>query len=135
MSMLRFLPGILAVQVATALLVVAGTGSSPDWPPLAALAAIITLLAGLWFGSIAEHLKKDALTWAAASFAREREHLVVRAETDKRAALEETHRRLVLETRRAQRKAHLVLGLGLLGLLTVGGVLLAVEFMTVGLCS
>lgn len=135
MFMLRFLPGILVVQVATAALIVAVTGSSSeaDWIPLAALALVITVLAALWFGSIADHVKKDALANAATGFARERENLLVAAETDKRAALEQSHQRILRETHRAQTKAHLKLGLGLLGLLGLGALMLAIEFMTIGL--
>jgi hypothetical protein len=135
MSMLRFLPGILVVQAATAALMLAALGPSSGaaWIPLAALGAIVTVIAALWFGSIAEHVKKDALTDAAARFAQEREHIRVAAETDKRAALEDTHQRIVKETRRAQNKANLQLGLGLAGLLMLGGLMLAIEFMTVGL--
>lgn len=136
MSMLKFLPGILVVQAATAALVVAALAPSSSealWVPLAALDLIVTLIAALWLASIAEHVKKDALVDAAARFAREREHIRVAAETDKRAALEDTHQRIVKETRRAQNKANLQLGLGLAGLLGLGGLMLAIEFMTVGL--
>jgi hypothetical protein len=136
MSMLKFLPGILVVQAATAALaaaVLAPSSSEAVWVPLAALALVVTLIAALWFGSIAEHVKKDALTEARVQFAREREHIRVTAETDKRAALEDTHQRLVKETRRAQNRANLQLGLGLAGLLALGGLMLAIEFMTVGL--
>lgn len=133
--MLRFLPGILALQAATAALMVAALGPSSEalWAPLAVLGALVTLIAGLWFGAIAEHVKKDALAEAAARFARERENIRVAAETDKRAALEDSHQRIVKETRRAQNKANLQLGLGLAGLLGLGGLMLAIEFMTVGL--
>jgi Flp pilus assembly protein TadB len=136
MSMLKFLPGILVVQAATAALMAAALAPSASdalWVPLAALDLIVMVGAALWLASIAEHVKKDALSDAAARFAREREHIRVAAETDKRAALEDTHQRLIKETRRAQNKANLQLGLGLAGLLTLGGVMLAIEFMTMGL--
>jgi len=135
MTMLRFLPGILAVQAATAVLIVFTTGSplGQDWAPMAALGFVITLFAALWFGAMADHLKKDALAGAAAGFARERERLLVAAETDKRAALEESHRRILRETGRAHTRAHLKLGLGLVGLLALGALMLAVQFMTIGL--
>jgi len=137
MSMFRFLPGILVVQVATVGLVMAARSASAEanWLPLGLLALIITVLIALWFGSIADHVKKDALADARNSFARERENLLVAAETDKRATLEETHQRLVREVSRAQRRANVKLGFGLFGLLSIGAILLAIEFVTVGLLT
>ncbi|MGX2029624.1 hypothetical protein [Methylocaldum gracile] len=137
MSMFRFLPGILVVEAATVGVVVAARGASgeTDWVPLGLLAFIITLLISVWFGSIADHVKKDALAEARNSFARERENLLVAAETDKRATLEETHQRLVREVSRANRRANIKLGLGLFALLSVGAILLAIELVTVALLT
>ncbi|WP_210024003.1 hypothetical protein [Methylocaldum sp. RMAD-M] len=137
MSMFRFLPGILVVEAATVGVVMAARGASgeADWVPLGLLAFIITLLISVWFGSIADHVKKDALAEARNSFARERENLLVAAETDKRATLEETHQRLVREVSRANRRANIKLGLGLFALLSVGAILLAIELVTVGLLT
>lgn len=137
MSMFRFLPGILVVEAATVGVVMAAKSASgeTDWVPLGLLAFIITLLIAVWFGSIADHVKKDALAEARNSFARERENLLVAAETDKRTTLEETHRRLVREVNRANRRANIKLGFGLFVLLSIGAVLLAVELVTVGLLT
>ncbi|BBA36768.1 uncharacterized protein sS8_4845 [Methylocaldum marinum] len=137
MSMFRFLPGILVVEAATVGVVMAARGGSgeADWVPLGVLAFIITLLIAVWFGSIANHLKKDALAEAQNSFARERENLLIAAETDKRATLEETHQRLIREVSRAHRRANIKLGLGLFALMSIGAVLLAIELVTVGLLT
>jgi fatty acid desaturase len=157
MSMLRFLPGILIVQAATAALIVAATGASSErvWLPLAVLGVVVAGFAALWFSAISEHQRKDALAAAARDFAREREALAVKyarereslatnharereslrvaAESEKLAALESTHQRIVKETGRAEARANFKLGVGLLGLLSVGGLMLAIEFMTMGL--
>jgi hypothetical protein len=135
MSMFRFLPGIIVAQAAAAVLVLAAMGSSRDvgWAPIGALAAIIALLVAVWFGSIADHVRKDALADARNTFARERESLVVSAETDKRAALEESHQRIVRETNRAHARANFKLGAGLAGLLSLGGLMFAIEFVTLSL--
>jgi hypothetical protein len=135
MSMFRFLPGIFVAQAAAAVLVFAATGAARnlDWALIGALAAIIALLVAAWFGSIAAHVRKDALADARNAFARERETLVVAAETDKRAALEETHQRIVRETNRAHARANFKLGAGLAGLLGLGGLLFAIEFVTLSL--
>ena len=136
MSLIRFLPGIIALEIATAALVYAVTGLNAHealWAPVAVLGVVVTLLAAFWFGSIAEHVKKDALVHARAHHAQERESLVVTAEIGKRAALEDRHRRIVKETAKAQSQANWRLGLGLSGLLMLGGAMLAIEFMTMGL--
>jgi hypothetical protein len=147
MSMLKFLPGILVIQAATGALVAAALSPSASdilWVSLAILGGTVSLIAALWFGSIAEHARKDAANTAAVRFAkerenirvaaeRERENIRVTAESDKLAALENSHQRIMQETRRAQNKANLQLGLGLAGLITLGGVMLAIEFMTMGL--
>ncbi len=136
MSLLRFLPGILVLQISTATLVYAlMMPESHDalWIPVTVLGGVVSLLSALWFGSIAEHVKKDALASAKTTHARERENLVVTAEIDKRAALEKSHQRILRETARAQSQAYWRLGLGLTGLLALGGIMVAIEFMTVGL--
>jgi hypothetical protein len=136
MSVLRFLPGIIVLEIASAALVYAlitPGASQAMWAPVAVLGGVVTLLAAVWFGAIADHLRKDALLKARAVHARERETLVVTAEVDKRAALEQSHQRILRETARAQSQANWRLGLGLAGLLALGGILLAIEFMTVGL--
>jgi len=137
MSIFRFLPGILVVEAATVGVVMAARGASgeAEWVPLGLLALIITLLIAVWFGSIADHVKKDAVADARNSFARERENLLVAAETDKRATLEETHQRLVREVSQAHRRANIKLGFGLFALLSIGAVLLAIELVTVGLLT
>jgi fatty acid desaturase len=133
---LRFLPGILLLEIAAAALVYAlliPGAQQGFWLPVAVLGGVVTLLAAVWFGAIAEQVRKDALLNARAQHARERETLVVTAEMDKRAALEQSHQRILRETARAQAQANWRLGLGLAGLLALGGVLLAIELMTVGL--
>ena len=136
MALWRFLPGILVLESATAALVYAMLlpgAQQAFWLPAAVLGGGVTLLTAFWFGSIAEHIRKDAVQRAGSLHARERETLVITAEADKRAALEQNHQRLLKATARAQAQANWRLGMRLAGLLALGGVLLAVEFMTVGL--
>ncbi len=136
MSLLRFLPGIIVLQISTAALVYAlmlPEAHEALWLPVAILGGVVSLLSAFWFGSIADHVKKDALANVRTQHAREREKIVVTAEIDKRAALEQSHERILKETARAQSQAYWRLGLGLTGLLALGGIMVAIEFMTVGL--
>ena len=136
MSVLRFLPGIIVLQISTAALVyalMAPEAHDALWIPVAVLGGVVSLLSAFWFGSIADHVKKDALAKIRTQHAHEREKIVVTAEIDKRAALEYSHQRILKETARAQSQAYWRLGLGLTGLLALGGIMVAIEFMTVGL--
>jgi Flp pilus assembly protein TadB len=136
MSWLRFLPGILALEMVAAIFAfvwVQPAANDALLLPLGLILMIVTLLAAVWFGSIADHVRKDALAKTQSVHARERESLAIKAEAEKRSALEHSHLRIMKETARAQAQANWRLGLGLGGLVAVGGILLAIEFMTVGL--
>lgn len=136
MSWLRFLPGIMALELIAATFAyvwVQPAANDALLLPLGLIVLIVTLLAAVWFGSIADHVRKDALARTHSVHARERESLAIKAEAEKRSALEQSHQRIMKETARAQAQANWRLGLGLGGLVAVGGILLAIEFMTVGL--
>jgi len=105
------------------------------WAPIGVLAMIVTLLVAFWFGSIADHVKKDALARAKDDFARERESLLVAAEADKRNVLEETHKRIVKETNQVHAKANFKLGAAFVGILCLGAVMLSIQLMTIGLLT
>lgn len=137
MSAYRFLPGLIIVQVATAGMVIAA-GIAPEhanWLLVAVASAVITLLVGFWFASIAEHAKKDMLAEAREKFARERERLVVAAEAEKRTIVENSHRQIVQETNRAHAKANFKLGAAVVGMMGIAGVLLYVELFTLALVT
>lgn len=137
MSALKFVPGLIVVQLATgALAVVAGERvGGLSWALAAVITATLTLVVGLWFGSIAEHLKKDAIAGLRDSFARDRETLLVSAEAEKRSIVEESHRRIVEETRRAHARANFKLGAAVTAMAGIAGVLLYVELFTLALVT
>jgi hypothetical protein len=137
MSIFRFLPGIIILQIATAVFVIAASSSShgPYWASMAVLALIVSLLAALWFGSIADHIKKDTLAKMKEAFAREREHLLVTTEADKRAVLEESHKQIVKETNRVHAKANFKLGVAFVGTLCVATLMFSIQFITAGLLT
>ena len=137
MSPLKFLPGIIVGQAVTAVLVVAVMDSSSEkhLAVFLAIAVIVSLMLALWFMSIGEQIRKDALLQANDEFAREREQIIVNAEVDKRSMLEQTHDRIVRETNRVHARANLKVGAALAGLVGIGGLLLAVEFVSIGLMT
>ncbi|WP_139556586.1 hypothetical protein [Methylotetracoccus oryzae] len=137
MSALKFIPGLVVVQCAAAALalVAVGGASGIGWALAAAIAAALTVVVGLWFGSIAEHVKKDALAEVRDDFARDRESLRVSAEAEKRQIVEESHQRIVEETRRAHSKANFKLGAAVTGMVGLAGILLYIELFTLALVT
>jgi hypothetical protein len=146
MAKLKFLPGVIIIQLATVTLILAVVGDSSGklWLPLACMGLTITGFATLWFGAIADNISKDVQKEStlkharereklASLYAREREQILVAAEAEKLNALEKSHERVMRETGKAHSKANIRLGLGLLGLASIGGIMLAIEFMTLGL--
>ena len=137
MSALKFLPGLIVVQVAAAALavVVAASGGIIGWTLAAIVACTLTLIVGLWFGSIADHIRKDALTDLREEFTRDREHLLVAAEVDKRSIIEESHRRIIEESRQAHARANFKLGAAVSGMVGIAGILLYIELFTLALVT
>lgn len=137
MSLMKFIPGVIGLQVMTVLLtvVVLDSKSPPEalWLPVGLVCGLLALLAAVWFGSIADQLKKDAVLAASVSHFNERERLLVNAEKDKQALLEQSYQQILKESARLQSRAHWRLSLGITGLLMLGGMMLAIEFMTLGL--
>ncbi|MFN5744673.1 MAG: hypothetical protein ACK443_01065 [Methylococcaceae bacterium] len=100
---------------------------------LAVAGGVFGRFAAFWFAAIADHIGKDAVTKLQLRFVRDRENLVVTAEVGKRVALDQSHPPISREIACANSRANPRLGYGRTGLLAVGGLLVAVEFMTLGL--
>jgi len=137
LSALKFLPGLIVVQVAAgslAIVAVSGAGSI-GWALGTVVAATLTVVVALWFASIADHVKKDALAELRDSVARDRETLLVSTEVEKRTIVEESHRRIVDETRRVHARANFKLGAAVAGMVGIAGVLLYIELFTLALVT
>ncbi|ABA57865.1 hypothetical protein Noc_1371 [Nitrosococcus oceani ATCC 19707] len=136
MSMLRFLPGIIIIQVATAILVFAFLENpGTNWLPYGLLALIASFMTAFWFASIANHIKKDALARMKEKLLQEREQLLVSTEKEKSRVFEQTHKRIVKETNRAHAKANFKVGAAVVGAAAVGVGLLTLQFFTVGILT
>ncbi len=133
--MFRFLPGIVILQAATAVLVYAAlrVPLEEHWLLFALIGLITSLLVAFWFGSIAKRVRRDALARAQEGLAREREKLRVGVEHEKNRILTETHKKIVKETNRAHARANLKVGAALAGTMGLGAVMLMTQFLTLGL--
>ncbi len=136
--MLKFLIGILAVQAITALLVLVipvDISEARSWLKLATPLAALGALAAFWFGLLASQMAKEKVARLKHDFADEREKLRVNAERAKTRLVKQSYKEIARESRRVRVKANMKVGLAFAGALGAGVVLLATEFMTMGLLT
>ena len=98
-------------------------------------ASITSIIAAFWFSSIASHLRKDELTRAKETFARERENLRVRAEKEKIKVIQRSQKQVEKETSRIHGKANLKVGASIMAAVGAGIIMLITELLTLGLLT
>ena len=135
--MLKYLSGILIIQIATVALTLAAIKSDSQelWLAVFLLAFIIGLVTAFWFTSIAAHAKKDALAHAKDEFSREREKLRVNAERQKTRIIRKSHEEIRKETNRAHAKSSFKLGAGFIGIVAAGALMIFSQLITLGLLT
>ena len=134
--MLRFLAGILLVQVASVLLVLVSAPSSMDWAswlPIGVALAVIALVTAFWFANLASHQRRDEVQRLQSDFARERDRLRVKAERDKTKLIKQSQKTVVSETRRAEARANFKIGIAVAAAAGAGLLMVLANFMTLGL--
>ena len=135
--MLKYLPGIVIVQAATAALVFAYLKSDDPQLMLAigALALTINLVTAFWFASIAGHARKDAIAKVREEYARERESLRLDAEREKSQLMKESHEHITRQTNRAHAKANFKVGAAFAGIMGAGVLMIFTQFLSLGLLT
>lgn len=133
--MLKYLLGILLVQVATVTLVFLAPS---DLQGLGLLRLIIPIafigfMAAFWFSSLAHHLRKDHLNKVQQEFAKEREHIRVNAERAKARVMKEAQKEVAKEARVTHAKANFKVGAAFSGVIGFGALLLLTQFLTLGI--
>ncbi|MCP4040666.1 MAG: hypothetical protein GY731_01765 [Gammaproteobacteria bacterium] len=133
-GVLQFLIGILLIQAATGAIVVAllRTDNWEAWALLAMLSLLLSLLAALWFASIAAHVNQDTTSHLKAKFSREREKIQLKAEQEKSKVIEQSHQRIIKDRDRTQAKANRKIGLSFAGVVAIGAFMLFTQFITIG---
>ncbi len=136
-AVVKFAIGVLLVQGATVLLVLAAQRANfgETGLLLLGLGLLIGLIAALWFASIATHCSQHALARASEKFSKDRERIRRQSEKEKTREIKESHRQLLRETRRVQSRSTLKLAAALAGLAAVGVTLIFTQFMTLGLLA
>lgn len=157
--MLRYLPGILLLQLATF-----GIGliiGRPDNIKILLIALFALLLLGVfgafWFVSLSRGETKDAVNQVKfelqeeanktrlelqetvnktkLDFAREREDLHVRAEKEKTKLVEKTQKQIASEYKKTQGRANLKVGAAFAATVATGVLMLVIELLTFGLMT
>jgi small-conductance mechanosensitive channel len=135
MSVFKFLPGLIVIQIATAVLMISAISApfAAAWLLAGGAASILALVVACWFRSIADHIRKDSLAEAREVFAQERERLLLAAEAEKRTIVETSHERLIQETNRAHARASFKLGAAFVGMIGIAAAMLYIQLITLGL--
>ena len=133
--MLKFIPGILILQVITIVLVLIAPADLADWGwlRLAVPVLIAGFLTAFWFGSLSAHQRKDEISRLRENHAKERETIRVNAERAKTRMVKQTQRKTMQEVRRSARQTNIKIGLAFAGVAGLGGVLILTQFMSLGL--
>ncbi len=155
-ALLKFFIVIVLVQGATAALMVGAVDPQLEsaWFFFALSAFIISVLAAIWFHTMAKRVRSDAVARTREEFMAEREALLLKAEREKQKVveaghrerhklareshqeqqrlLEESHRRVARETGRVRTYASIKLWVALAALAALGSVLIFAQFITFG---
>ena len=135
--MLKFIPGILLLQVITIALVLFAPADLGNWGwlRLAIPVLIAGFLTAFWFGSIAAHRRKDEISRLKEYHAKERETIRVNAERAKTKLVKQTQCKTLQEVRRSSTRANVKIGLAFAGAAGLGGLLILTQFMSLGLLT
>lgn len=137
--MIRFLIGILIVQIATVALVLL----APDelagvaWLRLAIPIAIVGFFAAVWLSAMAKQKSKEDISKVEQKLqmahAREREKIQINAERAKTRLVKKTQQQISKETKIAHGKANFKVGAALAGVMGLGALMLLTQFLTLGI--
>ena len=132
--MLKFIFGILLLQVITIALVLIAPADLANWGWLRLVIPVLIagLLTAFWFGSIAARQRKDKISRLKELHAKERETIRVNAERSKSKLVKQAQRKTLQEVRRASTRANIKIGLAFAGAAGLGGLLILTQFMTLG---
>ena len=121
--MLKFIPGILLLQVITIALVLIAPADLENWGwlRLAIPVLIAGFLTAFWFGSIAAHQRKDEINRLKVYHAKERENIRVKTERAKTKLVKQSQRKTLREARRSSMRANIKIGLAFASAAGLGG--------------
>jgi membrane protein implicated in regulation of membrane protease activity len=134
--MLRFLPGIILLQIATFVLAFALFDSEYSGNTVFALGFVSLIFAcfiALWFSLIAREARHANINRVRRDHAREREKLLRDAEQQRARIMVESRREIERKTARAHARANFLAGSAFAAIIAAGGLLILSQFVTAGL--
>lgn len=133
--MLKFLPGLLLLEIITVSLMLLAPEQLAGWGWLrvAVPLGIIASLIALWFSALSNQQRKDEMMRLQANHAREREKIKVDAERAKHQVTKEAQKQVQQEIKRSTAQANFKVGLVVAGAASLGGFLLLTQFVTMGI--
>lgn len=135
-KMIRFLLGILLVQIVTvALVLLAPELQGIGWLRLFIPLLAIGFFAAFWFASLAKHKIKDEVNAATTEHLREKEKLQLNAERAKTRLVKKTQQQIAREGKIAHSKANFKVGAAFSGTIALGALMLLTELLTLGLLT
>jgi len=138
MQVLKFLIGIVLVQVVTAVLIYISPINLTDLASLVRLMLplfFVAVMVAFWFSSLSAHLKKDSEHKMENQFAKEREALKIKAERAKTRVVKEAQKDIAREAKVTHAKANFKVGAAFAGVLGVGALFVFAQLVTVGLLT
>jgi len=138
MQTMKFLIGILIVQLITAVLIYISPINLDDGMSLFRLILplfFVALMVAFWFSSLSSHLRKDSEHRMKTKFAKEREEIKVKAEKDKNRVVKQTQKEIAREAKVTHAKANFKVGAAFAGALGVGALFIFAQFLTAGLLT
>ncbi len=135
MQLIKFIFGIILVQLSTATLVYLAPNelTTQSIAQMAIPLLFIAMVIAFWFNSLSAHEKKDALYKAEGNFAKEKEKIKVKAEKEKIKTMKEAQKEIVHEATKTHAKANFKVGASFAGVLAVGGLFVLAQMVTAGL--
>jgi len=137
MQVLKYLFGIILVQVVTVVLIYLSPESLDEMSLLRLVVPLffVALMVAFWFSSLSAHFRKDSEHQMTNKFAKEREELRVKAERAKTRVVKEAQKDIAKEAKITHAKANFKVGAAFAGVLGVGALFILAQFVTVGLLT
>lgn len=133
--MLRFLPGLILLQIITICLILLAPDdiTGMQWLRIGIPLVISAVLIAFWFGSLALQMRQGAIARLKDKHAKEREKIKINAERAKHRVTKDAHKHVEKEIRRTSSKANFKVGAAVAGAVGLGGLLMLTQFMTLGI--
>ena len=137
--MLRFLLGIILIQLVTVALVILAPDNLQGiaWLRLIIPIVFVGVFAAFWFSSISKQKHKEETAKLQhkleMSHAKEREKIQINAERAKTRLVKKTQQQISKESKIAHGKANFKVGAALAGVMGLGALMLLTQFLTIGI--